>query len=110
MFFEDFKDLLECWCAQKSGEENENLPFQRTRWRFVARSEFCLAISGSVVSSSGLVAKIAEVDAGARLVILVAEVARADAGVLLGVLVAVAGVDTGVLLGTGGSLFGVVGA
>lgn len=108
MLFEDFKDLLECWCTQNSGEESKNLPFQRTRWRFAARSEFCLAMSGSVVSSfAGLVAEVAGVDAAARLVNLVAEVAGADTGVRLRALAT--GVDTGVLFGVRGTLFGVDG-
>ena len=65
-------------------------------------------MSGSVVSPfAELVAKVAGVDAGARLVTLVAVVARVDSGVPF--MVFATGVDTGVLFGVRGTFFGVVG-
>ena len=81
-----------CWCTQKSREENKNLPFQRTRWRFGTRSGVCSAMSGSDVSSLvGVVTEIAGMITGVRLI------------------ASAVGVDTGVLLGVRGTLFGVVG-
>ena len=94
-------------CTQSLREENKNLPFQRTRWRFTGSGPSS-AMSASVVSPlAEWVAELAGVDAGARLVALVAEIARADSAVPFMVLAT--GVDTGVLLGVRGTFFGVVG-
>ena len=98
---------MECWCTQIFKEEIKNSPFQRTRWRFVG-SGLPSAVSGSGVSPPAeLVAKVAEVDAEARLVTLVAEAVRA--GSTLPFMVFATGVETGVLLGVRGTFFGVVG-
>ena len=65
-------------------------------------------MSGSGVSPLvELVAKVAAVDAEARLVALVAEVTRPDSGVPF--MAFATGVETGVLLGVRGTFFGVVG-